>query len=229
MATFTWFGSLGRRAALRTATAIALSAGLAACGGASDEVSSGSNSGEKEGATKLSLVAYAVPKPGYDKVIPAFEKTDAGKGITFTQSYGPSGDQSRKVEAGLSTDIVNFSVEPDVTRLVKAGLVGEDWNSDEFKGIPFGSVVTITVREGNPKGIKDWDDLLKPGIEVVTPEPVQLGLGQVEPAGPVRRQEQRRPGSEGRHRLHRQARRGSREGAAQVRARGHGDVPAGHR
>ena len=71
--------------------------------------------------TKLSLVAYAVPKVGFDKVIPAFDQTPEGKGITFSQSYGVSGDQSRKVESGLPTDVVNFSVEPDVTRLVKAG------------------------------------------------------------------------------------------------------------
>ncbi len=175
MATFTWFGSDRRRTAVGVATAAALSVGLAACGGASDSTSSEGASADKSGAAQLSLVAYAVPKPGFDKVIPAFEKTDAGKGVTFTQSYGPSGDQSRKVEAGLSTDIVNFSVEPDVTRLVKAGLVAEDWNADEHKGIPFGSVVTIVVRQGNPKGIKDWDDLLKSGVEVVTPNPFSSG------------------------------------------------------
>ena len=65
--------------------------------------------------TKLSLVAYAVPKVGFDKVIPLFQKTSAGQGVTFSQSYGASGDQSRKVAAGLATDVVNFSVEPDVT------------------------------------------------------------------------------------------------------------------
>lgn len=175
MVTFTRFRSVRRRVVLGAAAALTLSAGLAACGGASDEVSGGAAEVESAGSTKLSLVAYAVPKPGYDQVIPAFTKTEAGKGISFTQSYGPSGDQSRKVEAGLSTDIVNFSVEPDVTRLVKAGLVAEDWNADEHQGIPFGSVVTIVVREGNPKGIKDWDDLLKPGIEVITPNPFSSG------------------------------------------------------
>ena len=70
---------------------------------------------------------------------------------------------------------MNFSVEPDVTRLVDAGLVDPGWNSDAYKGIPFGSVVTIVVRKGNPKGIKDWDDLLKPGVEVVTPNPFSSG------------------------------------------------------
>ncbi len=155
--------------------AAALAVGLSACGGASDSTSDTGDSSAAEGSTKLSLVAYAVPKPGFDKLIPAFGKTDAGKGVSFTQSYGASGDQSRKVEAGLQTDVVNFSVEPDVTRLVKAGLVDEDWNQDANKGLAFGSVVTIVVRKGNPKGIKDWDDLLKSGIEVVTPNPFSSG------------------------------------------------------
>ena len=151
---------------------------VAACGGASDDVGTSAdtaNANEGAAATKLSLVAYAVPKVGFDKVIPAFDKTPKGKGVTFSQSYGPSGDQSRKVESGLPTDVVNFSVEPDVTRLVKAGLVDETWNQNEHKGVPFGSVVTIVVRKGNPKGITSWDDLLKPGVEVVTPNPFSSG------------------------------------------------------
>ena len=123
----------------------------------------------------VNLFAYAVPKPGYDKLIPAFQATDAGKGVQFQQSYGASGDQSRKVEAGAEADFVNFSVEPDITRLVDAGLVDASWNANEYKGIPFGSVVTIVVRKGNPKGIKDWDDLLQPGLEVVTPNPFSSG------------------------------------------------------
>ncbi len=172
MRAFTKFSAPSSRLTA-AALASALALGLAACGGASDSTSG--DAAEADGATKLSLVAYAVPKPGYDKVIPAFQKTADGKGISFAQSYGPSGDQSRKVEAGLDADLVNFSVEPDVTRLVKAGLVAKDWNADKFKGVPFGSVVTITVRKGNPKGIKDWDDLLKPGIEVVTPNPFSSG------------------------------------------------------
>jgi sulfate transport system substrate-binding protein len=163
-----------------TALAVALLAlVVAACGGASDEVGGASDTPKAaasgDSSTKLSLVAYAVPKVGFDKVIPAFDKTPEGKGVTFSQSYGASGDQSRKVESGLPTDVVNFSVEPDVTRLVKAGIVDEDWNQNEHKGIPFGSVVTIVTRKGNPKSIKTWDDLLKPGIEVVTPNPFSSG------------------------------------------------------
>jgi sulfate/thiosulfate transport system substrate-binding protein len=162
-----------------TALAVALLAlVVAACGGASDEVGGTSDSPKAAGggsSAKLSLVAYSVPKPGFDKVIPLFEKTAAGKGVTFSTSYGASGDQSRKVESGLPTDVVSFSLEPDVTRLVKSGQVDDDWNSNEHKGIPFWSVVTIITRKGNPKNIKTWDDLLKPGIEVVTPNPFSSG------------------------------------------------------
>ena len=165
---------------MKTTTALAvaiLALVVAACGGASDEVGGSDAPKAASGATatKLSLVAYAVPKVGFDKVIPLFQKTPEGEGVTFSQSYGASGDQSRKVESGLPTDVVNFSVEPDVTRLVKSGLVDDDWNQDEHKGIPFGSVVTIVTRKGNPKDITTWDDLLKPGVEIVTPNPFSSG------------------------------------------------------
>jgi sulfate transport system substrate-binding protein len=156
------------------ATAVALA--CVGCGGASDStVSASADDGGGGGGAKLSLVAYAVPKVGFDKVIPLFQKTAAGAGVTFSQSYGASGDQSRKVASGLRTDVVNFSVEPDVTKLVDKGLIAEDWNAGEHAGIPFGSVVTIVTRKGNPKHIRSWDDLLKPGIEVVTPNPFSSG------------------------------------------------------
>ena len=159
----------------RTAAAIAATATvLAACsgGGASDVVG---DSGGKDADTTLNLVAYAVPEPGWSKIIPAFTATPAGKGLAVTTSYGASGDQSRAVVDGKPADIVNFSVEPDVSRLVKADKVAADWNADVTKGIPFGSVVSLVVRRGNPKNIKGWDDLLAPGIEVVTPSPLSSG------------------------------------------------------
>ncbi|MBS1694093.1 MAG: sulfate ABC transporter substrate-binding protein [Actinobacteria bacterium] len=146
---------------------------LAGCGGgASDVVGEGGDSGAE---TTLTLVAYAVPEPGWSKVGPAFAATDEGKGVQVTSSYGASGDQSRAVESGKPADIVNFSVEPDIVRLVKAGKVDEDWDAGANKGIPFGSVVSFMVREGNPKGIRNWDDLLKPGVEVITPSPLSSG------------------------------------------------------
>ena len=158
----------------RPAAALAISSVLlTACGGGASDVAGGG--GQSGSGTTLTLVAYAVPEPGWSKIIPAFAATPEGKGISVTTSYGASGDQSRKVESGAPADLVNFSVEPDVTRLVKAGKVAKDWNAGVDKGIPFGSVVSLVVRKGNPKGIKDWDDLIKPGVEVVTPSPLSSG------------------------------------------------------
>jgi sulfate transport system substrate-binding protein len=157
-----------------SAGAIAVAATLlAACGGGSSDVAGGGD--QPKADTTLTLVAYAVPEPGWSKIIPAFAATPEGKGVAVTTSYGASGDQSRGVVDGKPADIVNFSVEPDVTRLVKADKVAKDWNTDATKGIPFGSVVTLVVRKGNPKNIHDWADLLQPGLEVVSPSPLSSG------------------------------------------------------
>lgn len=154
--------------------ALALSAVLiAGCGGGPSDLVGGGQRSDTN--TSLTLVAYAVPEPGWSKVIPAFYNTEAGADVEIVTSYGASGDQSRGVVNGKPADIVNFSVEPDVTRLVKAGKVAEDWSADVTKGIPFGSVVTLVVRQGNPKHIKNWDDLLQPGIEVISPSPLSSG------------------------------------------------------
>src|SRR5690242_18211942 len=165
---------LNLRKSWRSAATLAVTATLlAACGGGSSDVAGGGNQPAAE--TTLTLVAYAVPEPGWSKIIPAFAATPEGKSVAVTTSYGASGDQSRAVVDGKPADIVNFSVEPDVSRLVKANKVAKDWNADATKGIPFGSVVSLVVRKGNPKNIKDWDDLLQPGIEVVTPSPLSSG------------------------------------------------------
>jgi sulfate/thiosulfate-binding protein len=121
------------------------------------------------GATSLSLVAYSTPQEAYEAVIPAFQKTPAGKGVTFQQSYGASGDQSRAVANGLKADVVAFSLAPDIDRLVQQGLVSPNWDKVPHKGIVSDSVVVFTVRKGNPKHIKTWDDLIKPGVDVLIP------------------------------------------------------------
>jgi sulfate/thiosulfate transport system substrate-binding protein len=141
-----------------------------ACGGVSESGTAGAS-----GSTKLTLVAYSTPKEAYEALIPAFQKTTAGKGVSFDQSYASSGEQSRAVEAGLPADVVEFSLEPDMTRLVDAGIVDPSWNSNQYKGMVTDSVVVFVVRKGNPKGIKPWDDLVKPGIEVITPNPFTSG------------------------------------------------------
>ena len=140
-----------------------------ACGGTSSAANEGSEGG------KVTLVAYSTPQEAYEAIIPAFQKTAEGKGVEFDQSYGASGEQSRAVEAGLPADVVEFALDSDITRLVDAGLVDSDWNQNEYKGILTDSVVSFVVRKGNPDDIQTWDDLLKPGVEVVTPNPFTSG------------------------------------------------------
>jgi len=158
----------------RHVVALAVAVGVvAACGaGPSDVVGGG---GLVNANTKITLVAYSVPEPGWSKVIPAFNASEEGKGVQVITSYAASADQSRGVVEGKPADVVNFSVEPDITRLVKAGKVSADWDKEAGKGNPFGSVVTLVVRKGNPKNISDWDDLLRPGVEVITPSPLSSG------------------------------------------------------
>ena len=125
--------------------------------------------------TTLSLVAYSTPKDAYAKIIPAFQATSAGKDVSFNQSYGASGDQARAVAAGLSADLVALSLEPDVTTLVKKGIVPSNWNRNAYHGMVTDSVVVFVVRDGNPKKIHTWADLTKSGVQVVTPNPFTSG------------------------------------------------------
>jgi sulfate/thiosulfate transport system substrate-binding protein len=165
--------SLALLAALVTAALVA-----AGCGGADDTAGGGSPSSSGASKAQLSLVAYSTPQVVYDEVIPQFAKTDAGRGVSFRESFGASGDQSRAVEAGLAADVVTFSLEPDMTRLVKAGLVDANWAQNANKGLVSRSVVTFIVRKGNPKNIRTWDDLLKPGVKVLTPNPFTSGAAK---------------------------------------------------
>jgi sulfate/thiosulfate transport system substrate-binding protein len=142
----------------------------AGCGGQSSSASGGGGNGGK-----LALVAYSTPQEAYEKIIPAFQKTSAGKGVSFSQSYGASGDQERAVEAGLPADVVALSLEPDVTKLVKKGVVTKDWNADPYHGMVTDSIVVFAVRKGNPKHIKSWADIVKPGVDVISPNPFTSG------------------------------------------------------
>jgi len=143
---------------------------ISACGGTSSD--SGGGDG---GGGSLTLVAYSTPEEAFREIIPAFNKTPEGEGVGFDQSYASSGEQSRAVEGGLPADVVDFSLEPDITRLVEAGLVDEDWNQNEHNGMVTDSVVVFMVRKGNPDNIQTWDDLIKDDIEVIEPNPFTSG------------------------------------------------------
>ena len=153
---------------------------VAGCGGRRQLVLRQRHRRERRRRRQLTIVGYSVAREVYADLIPAFQATPAGDGVTFKESYAASGEQSRAVEAGLDADYVAFSLEPDMTRLVDAGLVDPDWNAGPNKGFVSDSVVVFITRKGNPKGIKTWDDLTKDGVAGHHPEPVHLGRRAVE-------------------------------------------------
>lgn len=161
-------------AAFRTKTTVRALASLAAAIGAAAAIA-GCGSASSSGSKSVTLVAYSTPQSAYASLISAFEQTSAGKSVSFSQSFGPSGEQSRKVAAGLHADLVNFSLEPDVTRLAKAGLVSSSWNKGATHGMVTDSVAVIIVRKGNPKHIHSWSDLVRPDVSVLTPNPFTSG------------------------------------------------------
>lgn len=149
---------------------------VAGCGG--DDTASSATGGSGGGGTELTIVGYSVAREVNADIIEAFQATPAGEGVTFKESYAASGEQSRAVEAGLGADYVVFSLEPDMTRLVDAGVVDADWNAGPEKGMVSDSVVVFITRKGNPKGITTWEDLTEDGVEVITPNPFTSGAAQ---------------------------------------------------
>jgi len=155
--------SLSKVAALSVAALLTTTA-CSAAGGTADADSE-----------QLSLVGFSVLEAANEPVFEDFDATSEGEGVAFKTSYGASGDQSRAVEGGLDADVVHLSLEPDMQRLVDAGLVAEDWKDNDTKGIATSSVVSFVVREGNPEGIESWEDLAQPGVEIITPNPASSG------------------------------------------------------
>src|SRR5215207_4346864 len=166
------------------ATVAVLTVTMVACGGDDDDASAkdpgasaapaDSNATTEPAATgqpsaggELALVAYSTPQAAYAAIIEAFRRTEAGKDVDVSESYGGSGDQSRAVQAGQPADYVGFSLEPDINRLVDAGLVAEGWNDTPTNGMVSESVVVFVVRKGNPNNIESWDDLTSGEVEVL--------------------------------------------------------------
>lgn len=143
------------------------------CGSSSDSSSSSSGGGS------LDVVGYSTPEAVYQEALePAFEKTSAGKGVSFSNSFGASGDQSRAVAAGQPASVVHFAQAGDMERLVEEGQVDANWDKQPYGGIAQDSVVVITVRKGNPKGIHSIDDLLAKDVGIVTPNPFSSGAAR---------------------------------------------------
>lgn len=131
---------------------------------------------------ELVLAAYSIPDKAYKKIIPAFQsywKGKTGEDIAITESYGGSGAQARAVIDGLEADVVHLAMEPDVSKIEDAGLIDAGWQTRTTgKGIPTTSLIVLGVRPGNPKGIKEWADVSRDGIGVITPDPKTSGGAQ---------------------------------------------------
>src|ERR1044072_2056415 len=146
---------------------------VAGCGSSSDS-SAGSS-----GGGKLDVVGYSPPEAVYEEALePGFEGTSAGADVSFSNSFGASGDQSRAVEAGQPASVVHFAQGGDMIRLVESGQVAPDWDKNQYKGIAQDSVVVMTVRKGNPEGLESLDDLLTKDVEIVTPNPFSSGAAR---------------------------------------------------
>jgi sulfate/thiosulfate-binding protein len=129
----------------------------------------------EQAGTTLNLVAYSTPKPVLGKLIARFAHTSAGQGVSFAQSYGPSGSQARAIAAGQPADIAFLSTGLDIDTVADAGIIAKSWTKTPYGGIAADSVVAFVVRPGNPKHIHGWKDLVKPGVQVVTPDPFPSG------------------------------------------------------
>jgi len=142
----------------------------AGCGGSDDDATGSSGGGS------LDVVGYSTPEAVYEEALePGFSATPEGEGVSFSNSFGASGDQSRAVEAGQPASVVHFAQGGDMIRLVEGGQVAPDWDKGEFDGIAQDSVVVLAVRKGNPEGLRSFDDLLDKDVEVITPNPFSSG------------------------------------------------------
>ncbi|HET8815020.1 MAG TPA: extracellular solute-binding protein [Solirubrobacterales bacterium] len=145
----------------------------AGCGGGSDNATGANGGGE------IDVVGYSTPEAVYEEALePGFEATPEGGGVSFSNSFGASGDQSRAVEAGQPASVVHFAQGGDMIRLVESGDVAPNWDKQKFNGIAQNSVVVMTVRKGNPEGLKSLDDLLTADVEIITPNPFSSGAAR---------------------------------------------------
>ena len=166
----------------RITLALAIGLLLAACGATPPAAGpTGASSTGPSGAATIILGAYTTPREAYAKLIPIFKdqwKQQTGQELTFQESYQGSGAQSRAIVEGFEADIAALSLEADIDRIAKAGLITHDWKAGQYHGMVSSSVVAFAVRKGNPKGIRDWADLAKPGVQILTPNPKTSGGAQ---------------------------------------------------
>jgi sulfate/thiosulfate-binding protein len=139
----------------------------------------GSASAENDGKVTITNVSYDPTRElytSYNELFAKHWKEKTGQDVEVTQSHGGSGKQALEVANGLDADVVTLALEYDITSIQKAGLINEGWiNKFDKDSSPYTSTIVFLVRKGNPKNIKDWDDLVKDGVGVITPNPKTSG------------------------------------------------------
>ncbi|MEX2108235.1 MAG: sulfate ABC transporter substrate-binding protein [Solirubrobacterales bacterium] len=139
----------------------------------------GCGSSDSTSGGKLDIVGYSTPEAVYEEALePGFEATPEGADVSFSNSFGASGDQSRAVEAGQPASVIHFAQGGDMIRLVESGQVAADWDKQQYDGIAQDSVMVLTVRKGNPEGLESIDDLLTEDVEIITPNPFSSGAAR---------------------------------------------------
>ena len=147
----------------------------AAAGAAATTAEKGSRASK---AVTLNLVAYSTPRPVLTRLIEEFRKTPAGSDINIRASYGASSAQGQAVANGLPADGVILNTGNDINDLVDKGLINKNWDKQSYNGVVWNSVVVFGLRNGNPKKVKGWNDLTKPGVGVVTVNPFTGGIAK---------------------------------------------------
>jgi sulfate transport system substrate-binding protein len=164
-----------------TSVLLLISVLLAGCSNSS-KTSKSENTGKsdqkKNETVTLTIGGYSTIKQEFETIFPLFQKEwkkKTGQTVEFKESYQGSGSQALNITNGFEADIAALSLEGDIDKIVKAGLITHDWKSTPHNGIITNSIAAFGVREGNPKGIKDWSDLTKSGVAVVFPNPKTSG------------------------------------------------------
>ena len=169
---------MSRRPVVLPIVILVVSVMIAACGGGASQTASTGDSATGPKPATIILGAYTTPREAYNQLIPIFRqqwREQTGQDVIFEESYLGSGAQSRAIIEGFEADVTALSLEADVTRIQQAGLITHDWQDNPTNGMVSDSIVAFAVRKGNPKGINDWADLARPGIQILTPNPKTSG------------------------------------------------------
>jgi len=157
---------------------LSLFVAIVGCGAKENPGTASAEPGSK-GAIELLNVSYDPTRElyaEYNNAFAAYWKSKTGQTVSIKQSHGGSGKQGRSVVDGLEADVVTLALAYDIDEIHNAGLIANDWQKRfQDNSSPYTSTIVFLVKKGNPKGIKDWDDLVKPGISVITPNPKTSG------------------------------------------------------